>query len=170
MFDIFFVKYHKRWKSLLKDLSDVEKHGKPVNFEKTIIFCNLLSKMLQLYVHSGINFYGSFSFYQRHFCHHVNEKEKLNFVCDTYFATWYIIDIPYTVIRLCIFVAQYISISVILHRGSAIMYLIYECTEILVTHFNLLKQNIVDIMEIKLHHKRNQELRKWVEHHNYLLV
>lgn len=142
-----------------------------LNSTRRLTLATFFSKILVIYVIAGINLYGAFSFfYQRNVCHQINEKKHLDFICDTYFPTWLAFEIPSKLFRLGIFLAQYISILVILHRASTIMYLVYECTEILITHINVLKKNIGDLMEIKLSYRRSQGLRRWIELHNHLLL
>ncbi|XP_072397501.1 uncharacterized protein [Diabrotica undecimpunctata] len=159
---------YKRWEQLFKNMLDFSVYGKPEKYDDFVKWSNRWVKYFRSYYIGGFFAYALVTIREMPLCMKINKELSFNLNCATYLPIWIPVKLPMYA-QYIIFIIQFAIVIFTLLPSAMLMYLTFECVEILGLHFEHLSNHFLTIIRDKNIRYRPDGLGYWVRYHNRII-
>ncbi|CAG9854621.1 unnamed protein product [Phyllotreta striolata] len=161
---------HKKWKEFFESILDSSIYGKPDDFDENLKQTNFLGSWLLRYYFLGCIAYALISLLEAGNCSKIKEKYNLrNIACYTFVPIWLPFDITNRFYVVMLFTTQFFLTMKSVEPAAMICYIVYQCTQLFLSHIEALKKHFNEIINAKDIEYRPDGIGYWIRYHNHLL-
>lgn len=155
--------------TLLQNLSNFEKFGKPDGFDAEEKLLGIISNAIFVYSVCATNVYAMVKYLKKSQCEGNNVEKKLNECCGLIVKFWVPFDTSNTTVYWMVFFYSFFFVHLIFKPGLVIILLAYEITRHLILRIKHLDSMILKCFECKDYEICKKNLRRCILYHTEIL-
>ncbi|KAJ8950578.1 hypothetical protein NQ314_007842 [Rhamnusium bicolor] len=164
-----FTRKYRKWSNCLNKIADTRKFGKPADFDAIAKRGNRFTLAYFRYLIFSCVFYGMVHLVQIKECQQINKDKGLHEVCGTFNSIWLPFEGDKLIVQIIIITIQGLLEYYVTSPAGVIFIIPWEAVEVLISHINHFKSNVLKIFEQSTVQGRSDKLKFCIQYHNHIL-